>query len=156
MTYVVVRTTLKSREDSVVDLLLHLGVLVLAEEDETSTRTTEGLVGGGADKVTLVERVLLNLSRDETRDVGHVHEEVGALAVGNLAQALVVPVTRVGGGTADDKAGLEEVSLLLEELVVDQAGVGVDLVGKRLVVDGGGGDFAFLEAQSWCQTAARL
>jgi hypothetical protein len=48
MTYVVVRATLASGEDSFVDALLKVsGVLeVLAEEDETSTRATESLVTG--------------------------------------------------------------------------------------------------------------
>lgn len=134
--HVVVGATLESREDGIVDLFLHLGVLVLAEEDETGTRTTECLVGGCADEVTVVEGVLLDLSGNETRDMGHVHHEVGTLGVGNLAKAGVVPVTGVGRGTANDEARLEEVGLLLEEVVVNEAGLSIDLVRQRLVVDG--------------------
>jgi len=43
-TDVVVRSTLASREDGIVDTLLNVGLLVLAEEDETSTGTTKSLV----------------------------------------------------------------------------------------------------------------
>jgi hypothetical protein len=39
-----VGSTLTSREDGIVDALLNVGLLVLAEEDETSSGTTESLV----------------------------------------------------------------------------------------------------------------
>lgn len=68
--------------------------------------------------------------------------EVRAVEVGNLAKTGVVKVPGVGGGTADEDPGLEEESVLLERIVVDQAGGGVDLVGEGLEVDGGGGDLA--------------
>lgn len=43
-THVVVRSTLASRENRVVDALLDVRLLVLAEEDETSAGTAKGLV----------------------------------------------------------------------------------------------------------------
>lgn len=43
-THVVVGTTLAGREDGVVDALLNVRLLVLAEEDETGARAAEGLV----------------------------------------------------------------------------------------------------------------
>ncbi len=46
-------STLAGREDGLVDSLLEIGLLVLSEEDETSSRTSEGLVAvrgnGGSD-----------------------------------------------------------------------------------------------------------
>ena len=78
--------------------------------------------------------------------MGHVHHEVRRLSVGDLAQALVVPITRVSGRAADEHLGLEEAGLLLEEIVIDQTGGDVDLVRQRLKVDGRGGDLAFLQA----------
>lgn len=90
---------------------------------------------GGADDIAVLERIILNLSSDETRDVGHVHHEVRTVEVSDLAKTLVVPVSRVSGGTTDQDPGLEEESVLLECVVVDETGGGVDLVRKGLEVD---------------------
>jgi len=151
-----VRSTLASREDGIVDALLNVRLLVLAEEDETSTGTTKCLVAvsdrgpvqlanfqkrllknsrGGADDIAVLERIILNLSSDETRDVGHVHHEVRTVEVSDLAKTLVVPVSRVSGGTTDQDPGLEEESVLLKGVVVDETGSGVDLVREGLEVD---------------------
>ena len=45
-TYVVVGSTLASGEDGRVDSSLEVGLLVLSEEDQTSSRSSEGLVAG--------------------------------------------------------------------------------------------------------------
>ena len=47
------KTYLEGREHSHVDAALEPAV-VLAEEDHTSTRATQGLVGGGGDNVTVL------------------------------------------------------------------------------------------------------
>ena len=67
--------------------------------------------------------------------MGHVHHEVRTVEVSDLAKTLVVPVSRVSGGTTDQDPGLEEESVLLECVVVDETGGGVDLVRKGLEVD---------------------
>lgn len=59
-TDVVVRSTLASREDGIVDTLLNIGLLVLAEEDETSTGTAKSLVA-----VYMIERVNLGFEQQE-------------------------------------------------------------------------------------------
>jgi hypothetical protein len=150
-----VRSTLASGEDGGVDPGLNVGLLVLAEEDETSTGTTQGLVTGnvstglirilehlrgGGDNVAELEWRALLSSSDQTRDVGHVAHEVGTLSIGNLPETSIVPVTGVGGSTADEQSRLEEVGVGLELRVVDQTGFGVDTVWERLEVDGRGGD----------------
>ena len=136
---VLVGSTLKGGEDGLVDAGLE-ATLVLAEEDHTGTRTTEGLVGGGGNDVAVLEGTGLLAGGDEAGDVGHVHEEEGAVGIGDLTELLVVPITRVGGSTADEHGGLEEGGVLLELLVVDEAGLGVDAVGEGLEVDRGGRD----------------
>jgi hypothetical protein len=72
--------------------------------------------------------------------VGHVGQEVGTLLVGNVTETLVVPVTGVGRGTADEQAGLEQVGVAGETLVVEDTGLGYYLVRERLEVDGRSGD----------------
>lgn len=137
---VVVGTTLTSREDGSVDTSLKVRFLVLSEEDETSSGTTEGLVGSGGHDVTVLERRVLLGSSDETRDVGHVGHEVSALAIGDLSETAIVPVTGVSGTTANEKTGLEEVGVGLELGVVNDTSLGVDSVRERLEVDGRSSD----------------
>ena len=135
--YVVVRATLAGRENGVVDALLEvLCVLkILAEEDETSTGATEGLVGGRGDDIAVLEGVSLLPSSDKTADVGNICHEVRAMLVSNLTQSSVIPVPRVRRGTTDDKAGLEDPSLLRQTLVIDQLRRGIKGVWERLEVD---------------------
>lgn len=143
---VVVGASLDGGEDGLVDTalevltLLDLGVLVLAEEDQTGTGTTEGLVGGGGDNVAVLEGRVSLLASNKTRDVGHVAHEVGAVLVSNLAEAGIVPLTGVGRGTADEDLRAEELGVLLKSVEIDETGGGADLVGHGLEVDGGGRD----------------
>lgn len=137
---VVVGTTLTGREHGSVDTSLEVGFLVLSEEDETSSGTTECLVGSGGHDVTVLERRVLLGSGDETRDVGHVGQEISALAIGDLSETAIVPVTGVSGTTANDKTGLVEIGVGLELGVVDDTSLGVDSVRERLEVDGRSGN----------------
>lgn len=108
---VVVRATLQRGEDSEVDAVLKVELLVLAEEDETRAGTTERLVGGGGHNVAVGEGIVDALGGDETADVGHVAHEQSSDAIGDAAEAGIVPITGVGAGTADEDLGAEEVSL---------------------------------------------
>jgi hypothetical protein len=135
-----VGTTLASGEDGGVDPGLHVGLLVFSEEDETGSGTPQGLVGGGGDNVTVLERRVLLTGSNETRDVGHIGKEVGALGIGDLPQSCIVPITGVGGTTADQQSRLVEVGVGLELGVVDDTGRGVDSVWERLEVDGRSGN----------------
>lgn len=94
-------TTLACWEDGSVDPGLDIGLLVLSEEDETGSGTSEGLVGGSGDDITVLEWRALFTGSDETGNVGHVGKEVSALSVGNLPQSSVVPISGVGGTTAN-------------------------------------------------------
>ena len=98
----------------------------------------EGLVRGGGDDVAVLEGAGLLAGGDEAGDVRHVHEEEGAVGVGDLAELGVVPVAGVGGPAADEHGRLEEARVLGERLVVDEAGLGPDAVRERLEVDRGG------------------
>lgn len=140
LTHVVVGSTLASWEDGGVDSSLDVGLLVLSEENDTGSWASEGLVGGRGDNVTELEGRVLLASGDETGDVGHVAHEVGTLSVGNLSEPSVVPVSGVGGTTADDQSWLEQVGVGLELWVVDDTGGWVDSVRERLEVDRRSGD----------------
>lgn len=137
-THVVVGTTLTSGEDSIVDALLEvrsIGV-ILPEEDETSTGTTEGLVGGSSNNIAILEGVVQLLGSDETRSVGNVGHEPSTLLVSDLTELSIVPVTGVSRSTADDETGLENFGLGGKASIVYEVGVGGNRVGVGLEVDG--------------------
>ena len=148
---VVVRTTLMTREDREVngslevihDVLSGLGVLAadtLAEEDHGTTGSTEGLVGSGGYNVGILKGRGNDASSDQTGDVSHINDEVGANLLGDLAHALVVNQTAVGGGTGDQALGAVELSVGLQSVVVNNAGFKVDTVGEGFEVGGDGRD----------------
>lgn len=148
---VVVGATLVTREDREVDgvlkvvegLLAGLGVDgadTLAEEDHGTTRATEGLVGGGGDNVSPQEGRGDGLSGDKTGDVSHVDNEVGTDRVGNLAHALVVDQTAVGGSTGNKHLGAVQDGVLGKLVIVDDASLEVDTVGHGLEVGRDSGD----------------
>jgi len=118
---VVVGSALVGREDGKVHALLQVGLLTilqLAEEDKAGTRTTEGLVGGGGDYIGELERVGGLLGGDEPGDVGNVGHKVRAVDVGDLPEAGVIPLARVGAGTANDQLRAEELGVLLQGVIV--------------------------------------
>lgn len=148
---VVVGTSLVAGENGEVDgalevvedLLAGLSVGLadtLAEEDHGAAGATEGLVGGGGDDVAVLEGRLVDAGGDEAGDVSHVHEEVGADLVGDFAHAGVVDLTAVGRGSGHESLGAVHEGVLLELVVVDEAGLEVDAVGEGLEVGGDGGD----------------
>lgn len=138
--HVVVGSTLTSREDGLVDTLFQIRLLVLSEEDQTGSRTSQGLVSGGRDDITILEGRVLLASGDQTRDMGHVAQQVRTVAVGDLSQSLVVPVSRVSGSTTDDQSGLVKTGVGGQLLVVDQTGSRGDSVREGLEVDGRSGN----------------
>lgn len=142
---VVVRTTLVAGEDGEVNWALEVvesllaslrvsGTDALAEEDHGTTGTAERLVRCGGDDVSVLERRRDDTSGDETRDVSHVDNEVSANAVGDLAHASIVDQAAVSGGTSDENLRAVELSILLEHVIVDDAGLEVHAVGESLKV----------------------
>lgn len=95
------RSTLASGEDGSVDPSLNVGLLVLSEENETSSGTPQSLVGGGGNDITELEWRALFTGSDETRDMSHVGKEVSSLSIGDLPQSSVIPISGVGGSTTN-------------------------------------------------------
>jgi hypothetical protein len=118
---IVVGSTLVCGEDGEVDTLLEvslLAVLQLAEEDETSTRTTEGLVGGGGHNVTEFKGISGLLGGNEATDVCNISQEVGAVDVSDLPQTSIVPLARISTGTTDNQLRAKELRVLLKGVIV--------------------------------------
>ena len=130
-----VRSALQAGEHRVVDLHGEL----LPVKDHARARPPQRLVRRGRDDIGEGERGHCEARGHQTRDVRHVAHEQRAARVGDLAEAGIVPLARVGGAAADDHGGLEQVGLSLQGVVVDDACGGVRAVGQRLKVDRGGG-----------------
>lgn len=147
---VVVGATLVAGEDGKVDGTLKvvhdlLASLVgaadtLAEEDHGTTGATQGLVGGGGHDIGVLEGRGDDTSGDQAGDVGHVDNEVGTDLVSDLAHALVVDQTAVGRGTSNQALGAVHLSVSLQSVVVNDAGLQVDTVGEGLEVGRDGRD----------------
>lgn len=144
---VVVGATLVTGEDGEVDGVLEIvqgllaglcvdGADALAEEDHGTTGTTEGLVGGGGDNVSVVEGRGNSLGSDETGDVSHIDNKVGADRVSNLAHAGVVNQAAVSRGTGNEDLGAVENGVLLKGVIVDDTGLEINTVGHGLEVGG--------------------
>ena len=59
--------------------------------------------------------------------MSHVTKEICTHRVSNSSELGIVPLTRVCAATANDQIGSEELSALLQFLIVDQARLRVDL-----------------------------
>ncbi len=130
--------SLTSREDSIINTLLEVrGVrVVLLEEDETSARTTESLMSGSGNDVTVLERAVQLPCSNQARSVSDVGHEKGAFLVRNFAEFCVVPVAGVSRCTTYDEAGFEDLGLASKTRIINEIGVWGDDIGKGLEIDG--------------------
>ena len=113
---------------------------VLAHEDDSATRATQCLVGGGGYDVGVFHGVVEQAGSDESGGMRHVDHEQCAHLVGNLAHALVVPLAAVGGAAADDEFGLMLQGQLFHLVVVHASCLLIEVVADGVVEDAGGVD----------------
>ena len=73
--------------------------------------------------------------RHQSRDVGHVHEEIGSHLVGNLPESLEVDDPGIGGGAGHDHLGLVFLGQVPDLVVVDAMALGVHAVGNDVIVE---------------------
>ena len=137
------RTALDAREyGRIEDLRHHLhgalrrglppGILeILAHQDNAAAGPAQGLVGRRGDDMGVFHGVVQQPGGDQSGRVGHVHHQQGPHLVGDLAHALVVPFARIGRGAADDQFGFALQGFTLHSVVVDRAGLLVELVAYR-------------------------
>ncbi|ENN85865.1 hypothetical protein RHSP_17832 [Rhizobium freirei PRF 81] len=111
------RTTLETGEDRRVELL---GQILFIGEDHAAARAAQRLVRGGGGNVAMRERRRMLATGNEAGDVGHVDHQIGADAVGDLAEALPVPDTGIGRATGDDQLRLGFFGLALNLIHVEQ------------------------------------
>ena len=127
------RTALLAGEHGGVEFL---GVFLLGE-NETGTRTAEGLVRGGRDHVGVRHGARVQARGHESGEVGHIDPEFGADLVGDLLHGLEVLDARVGGPAADDHGRVGFERALADDLRVDAEGLGVHAVRLGVVETAG-------------------
>lgn len=120
----VVGTALASREDGLVDSGLE-STLIFPEEDQTSSGATKSFVSSCGDNITVLEGVVELLGSDQAGGVSNVshqpgtlgflalgrrreHGVGGTLGVADVTESAIVPVTRIGRGTANNETRLED------------------------------------------------
>lgn len=113
-------------------------------------------MGGGCDDIGVLEGRWDDASGDETGDVGHVDDEVGANRVGDLAHAAVVDETAVGRGSGHKDLGAVKDGGLLEHVVINDAGFNVNTVWHGLEVGGDGGNPGILLATTQLRTSDKM
>ena len=141
------RTALLSRENGRVQQSRHFldftlrrlqapGIVeVLTQQDDTTARTAQGLVGRRGYDVSPFHGVLQQSGSNQTGGVSHVDHQQGSHLVGNLAHALVVPFAAVGRATADNQLRLVLDGQLLHLVIVHAACLLVQVVAHGLVQD---------------------
>ena len=109
------------------------GILeILAEEDDAAARAAEGFVGGRGDDVGILQRIVEQTGGDKAGGMSHVDHEDGTDFIGQTAHAGIVPFAAVGAGTTDDELRTLAACYPLHLFVVDEAGIFLNVVLKRL------------------------
>lgn len=147
---VVMRSSLEGGEDGRVDFVFELVKELLAllidslesltVEDQSTTRSTQSLVGSSRNNVRVLESRRNLLSSHETGDVGDIAHEDGVVGVSNLSHALVVVEAGVRGGTGDDELWAEDGRVLGEGIVINVSSFDIQVVRHGFEEDGGGRD----------------
>ena len=120
------RAALGAGEDGRVDAL---GNVFVVGQDQAAPGPAQGLVGGGGHHVGVGHRILVHAAGHQARNMGHIHHEHGAVAVGDLAQL----GPGIGGSTGHQQFGTDLGHLLGQGVVVDEA-VFVHAIRNKVVV----------------------
>ena len=123
------RSALNAWENLAVDLL---GEFFFAHH-KTGTRSAQALVCRCRDKICVREWRGMHAAGDESRDVGHVHEEVGSHGIRYFAHAFEIDDARIGRGSGGDHFGANLLGLAGEGVVVDDLGFAAHAVVVNLV-----------------------
>jgi len=97
-------------------------------------------VGRGRDNVGIWEWGVVDLSRDQARDVSHIYDQIATDSICDLPHALIVDCAAICRGTSDQNLGSVHESVLLKTIVVDDTSIEVDTVWEGLEIGGYSGD----------------
>ena len=123
------RAALEAGEDRRVDLL---GELLVVGEDHAAAGPAQRLVRRRRDDMGVRERRRMRPARDQAGEMGDIGHEIGADRVADGAEALEIPMPRIGRAARDDELGLVLARQRLDLVHVDAMGRPVDPVGHGL------------------------
>ena len=103
-------------------------------QDQAAPRATEGLMGGGCDNIRIGHRTHMGAARNQTGNVGHVHHQHCTNLMGNVRKNLKIDGSGIGGRTGNHKLGLAFLCHVPDLVIVDQAGIMVDIIGNHIVI----------------------
>ena len=105
----------------------------LLGQDQTAAGAAERLMRRRRDDVGIGNGAHMRTAGDEAGDMGHIDHQQRAVAVGDLAEDLEVDRSGVRRRTGDDQLRAILLDQLLDLVIVDAAGGGVDTVGDEVV-----------------------
>ena len=97
------RTTLGTREHSLIEALGEFGITA---QDQTTTRTSQCLVGGGGDHITVGNWAGMHTCCHQPGNVRHIGEQEGTHFIRNGTESREIDGAGIGRITADDQLGL--------------------------------------------------
>ena len=124
------RTALCAGEYCLVDLLCQF---LVVGEDQTASRSTEGLMGGGGGDVSIRHRRRVNACGNQTGDVRHVYHQICAHRLCDLGQALEVDDAGICACAGNDQFRLDFLCQSLGTVVVDVLVI-AQLIGNEVEV----------------------
>ena len=124
------RTALGAREHGAVYLLRDL---LVVGEDDAAARSAHGLVGGHGDHVRVGQRIRVLSAGHQASDVGHIHHQVGADAVGDVSELREINDPGISGSAGDDHLRLVLLRFFPHVIIVDQPGLLVNAVKYGIV-----------------------
>src|ERR1700686_1089111 len=108
-------STLHAREDQTID---RFSVFRLAHHDTTSW-STQTLVGGRGDKIGDSDRSGMDASRHETSDMRNVDEKIGTHQIRNFPHLVEINHPRIRGGSSGDHLGTMLLGDRREKIIID-------------------------------------
>ena len=105
----------------------------LPAQDHAASRSPQGLVGGGGDKVAVGNRAGVLADGDQACRVGHVRHQQGAAFPSDLTHSLEVDFAGVGAGSGHDELGPVLTGQFSQGIVVDGFRVLPDSVGNDAI-----------------------
>ena len=117
--------SLGAGEHGLVELLAEVGI---ATQDQATTRSPQGLVGGGRHDIAVGHRAAMDPSCHQTSDMGHVGQQIGPDLIGNGAEGGEVDAAGVSRVATNDQLRLVLQGQLANGVEIELLGVWIDAV----------------------------
>ena len=132
----IVRSTLKAGEESLLDWLLQIVAFADSVENHSRSGASEGFVGGSGDNVAVFKRTGNDVGSDKAGNVSHVGMEQSAAFISNCPHSMifrknqvilkllpfVVNMSRIARHSSNNQLWSEEHGVFFQLVVINQSG----------------------------------